>query len=298
MNQLQRAIFKSPYARLARLDKPVGTYLLMWPGYWSIALASTTALPDPILLAKFGVGALVMRSAGCTINDILDRKFDAKVERTKTRPLAAGEVSVRNAVVFLAAQMTTGLGILLTLEPFAIYWGAASVIPVCLYPLAKRYLNWPQMVLGLTFNWGAILGWAAVRNSIDWQVVLPLYAGCAAWTLAYDTIYAHQDKLDDKALGLKSSALTVGDEATSTFLTCTYAFSAACILGAGYKYSAIYGGFDPRVFSLGVAGMVLNLGYQVSTLNINDPVNLAHRFRMNHWVGPSLFAGIIAAKLL
>jgi 4-hydroxybenzoate polyprenyl transferase len=288
----------SPYARLARVDRPVGTYLLMWPGYWSLALATTSKLPDPILLGKFGVGAFIMRSAGCTINDILDRKFDAKVERTKTRPLASGEITLPKAIAFLGAQLTAGLFILLTLEPYAIYWGAVSVVPVCLYPLAKRVFDWPQLVLGFTFNWGAILGWAAARGSIDWDIVLPLYLGSAAWTLGYDTIYAHQDKHDDKLLGLHSSALTVGDEATKIFLTCTYAFSLACLTGAGLKYANTYGGMDPRIFQLGMTGVGLNLAYQVHTLKVDDSKDLGLKFKMNHWAGPSMFAGIVIGKIL
>jgi 4-hydroxybenzoate polyprenyltransferase len=293
-----RRVLASPYARLARLDKPVGTYLLMWPGYWSIALASSTAIPDPTLLAKFGVGALVMRSAGCTINDILDRKFDAQVARTKTRPLASGEVSLKHAIGFLGAQLSVGLGILLTLPEYAIYWGAISIVPVCLYPLAKRVFDWPQVVLGLTFNWGAILGWAAYHSAIDWEVIMPLYVGCAAWTLGYDTIYAHQDKADDKNLGLHSSALTVGDDATRIFLACMYTFSTTCIFGAGAKYSAIYGGFDMNAFSLGVAVMAGNLGYQVYDLKLDNPDDLGNKFRINHWIGPTLFSAIIMSKLM
>jgi 4-hydroxybenzoate polyprenyltransferase len=269
----------------------------MWPGFWSIALASTSALPDPVLLAKFGVGAFVMRSAGCTINDILDRRYDSKVERTKGRPLAANQVSVRKALAFFGLQLSAGFGVLLTLQPYAIAWGAVSVVPVCFYPLAKRVFEWPQLILGLTFNWGAIVGWAAVHGSIDWNVVLPLYLGSAAWTFGYDTIYAHQDKQDDLKLGLHSSALTIGDDATTTFLTCVYGFAAASILGAGLKYSQIYGGFDSRIFALGVAGMASNLTYQVATLKLRDSVDLGRKFRMNHWAGPFIFGGIISAKL-
>ena len=288
----------SPYARLARVDKPIGTYLLMWPGLWSIALASPTAIPDPVLLAKFGIGAFVMRSAGCTINDIFDRKIDVQVARTKSRPIAAGEVTVPKAVAFLGAQLSVGLAILLTLPEYAIYLGAASVAPVCLYPLAKRVFDWPQLVLGMTFNWGAMLGWAATHSSIDWNVILPLYIGCASWTLAYDTVYAYQDKVDDKKLGLRSSALTVGDDAAKVFLGSTYAFSAACILGSGIKYGAIYGGFNIPIYSLGVAAMGLNFAYQVTDLKVDDPTDLGNKFYMNHWVGPSLFSAIILAKCL
>lgn len=293
-----RKLLDSPYARLARLDRPVGTYLLMWPGLWSIALASSTNIPDPALLVKFGVGSLVMRSAGCTINDILDRKFDAKVARTRTRPLASGEITLPRAMGFLGAQLSIGLGILLTLPEYAIYWGAASVVPVCLYPLAKRVFDWPQLVLGLTFNWGAILGWAAYHSAIDWDVIAPLYIGCASWTLGYDTIYAHQDKIDDKKLGLRSSALTIGDDATKIFLAGTYTFTTACIYGAAVKYNSIYGGLNLNTFSIGTALMAANLAYQVIALKLDDPEDLGNKFRINHWIGPILFSTIILSKSL
>lgn len=291
-------IAHSPYGRLARLDRPVGTYLLIWPGYFSLALASSGSLPDPVLLAKFGIGAFVMRSAGCTINDIWDREYDKQVARTKTRPLASGDVTLPGAVAFLGAQLSVGLGILLSLNPETIAWGAVSVIPVCLYPLAKRFVSFPQMVLGLTFNWGAMLGWLADQGSIDWNIILPLYLGCATWTLGYDTIYAHQDKHDDKRIGLKSSALTIGDDMTKLFLSGTYLYSVSCIAGAGFKYAEVYGHFDPWVYSIGVGGMAVNLAYQVAFLNINHTENTAWMFRVNHLAGPCVFGGIVLGKLL
>ena len=180
-----------PYARLARMDKPIGTFLLLWPCWWSTALAANAhSLPDSKLLGLFGVGAFVMRGAGCTINDMWDSEFDKRVSRTRTRPLASGELTHVQALAFLGIQLTAGLGVLLSL-PHTLYCfqlGAASLPLVAVYPLMKRYTNWPQLVLGMTFNWGAFMGWAATYGSLDWTVVGPLYASGVAWTLVYDTL--------------------------------------------------------------------------------------------------------------
>ena len=223
-----------PYARLARLDRPIGTWLLLFPCWWSIALAS----PDPLspgtvwLFALFGVGALVMRGAGCTYNDICDREFDGRVARTRDRPLPSGEVSMGAARVFLAAQLALGLAILLSLDGFAILLGVASLVLVFTYPLMKRVTFWPQFVLGLTFNWGALLGWAAVRGRLDWASAL-LYAGGIFWTLGYDTIYAHQDRRDDAGAGVKSSARALGP-GSKPWLTAFYAAAIGLFAAAGY----------------------------------------------------------------
>mmetsp|Transcript_13026 Transcript_13026/g.21340 ORF Transcript_13026/g.21340 Transcript_13026/m.21340 type:complete len:354 (+) Transcript_13026:861-1922(+) len=206
------------YLKLVRIDRPIGVWLLMLPGWWSIALASPPGhLPDLKLLATFGVGALVMRSAGCTINDMWDRDLDAKVARTASRPIASGKISRREALYFLAVQLSTGLAILLSLNLYSIVFGAASLLLVVAYPLMKRLTYWPQLFLGLTFNWGALLGWPAVMGSSEWIITLPLYAAGVSWTLIYDTIYAHQDKIDDALVGIKSTALRFGS-ATDVWL--------------------------------------------------------------------------------
>lgn len=198
-----------PYMHLARADKPIGTFLLYWPCCWSIAMAAPVGqLPDLPLLATFGLGSLIMRSAGCTINDMWDRDFDGKVARTKTRPLAAGLLTQRQALGFLGAELTAGLAVLLTLNDFAIVLGAASMPLVIAYPLMKRFTHWPQLILGLTFNWGALLGWAAVHGSCDWSVVLPLYSSGVCWTIVYDTIYAHQDTKVSAAVSFTPLLLT------------------------------------------------------------------------------------------
>ena len=195
------------------------------------AAAPPGALPDLKLLALFGAGSIVMRGAGCTINDILDRDVDGAVERTKTRPLAANELSVQEATAFLALQLTCGLGVLTQLDLSSIALGACSVPLVLTYPLAKRFFAMPQLVLGLTFNWGALLGYsAATGGTVDYGVCLPLYGGCVAWTLLYDTLYAHQDKKDDSKLKLRSSALTIGDQNTPMFLR---ACGVATVCGIG-----------------------------------------------------------------
>ncbi|XP_067846143.1 4-hydroxybenzoate polyprenyltransferase, mitochondrial isoform X2 [Heptranchias perlo] len=197
-----------PYLKLMRLDKPIGTWLLYLPCTWSIGLAAEPGcLPDLSMLALFGTGAILMRGAGCTINDMWDKDIDSKVARTGNRPIAAGEISRFQALVFLGGQLSLALSVLLCLNYYSIALGAASLGLVVTYPLMKRLTYWPQLILGLTFNWGALLGWSAVKGSCDWSICLPLYISGIMWTLIYDTIYAHQDKTDDVLVGVKSTAL-------------------------------------------------------------------------------------------
>jgi len=215
-----------PYAHLARLDKPIGTWLLAWPCMWSIALAAPPGnLPDVKMLSLFGLGALLLRGSGCTVNDLLDRDIDQKVQRTKLRPIACGALTPFQGLCFLGFQLLLGLGVLLQLNNFSRILGASSLLLVASYPLMKRFTFWPQAYLGLTFNWGALLGWAAIKGNLDLTVVLPLYASGICWTLVYDTIYAHQDKEDDLKVGIKSTALRFGDQ-TQIWLS---GFGVACI---------------------------------------------------------------------
>ena len=282
---------------LARVDAPAGTLLLYWPGTWSIALAAPPgAVPDIKLLALFGVGAVIMRGAGCTINDILDRDIDGAVARTKTRPLAAKELSVPEATAFLAAQLTAGLGILTQLDLDSIVLGACSVPLVLTYPLAKRYFPMPQLVLGLTFNWGALLGYsAATGGSVDYGVCVPLYAGCVAWTLLYDTLYAHQDKRDDAKIQLQSSALTLGDRHTPTFLR---ACGLATVAGLGVSgYAAGLDDVSAWPFYASLAAFSSYLAWQVETADLADPANLGYRFKSNGFAAPVVLMGIAAATL-
>ncbi|KAG6713641.1 hypothetical protein I3842_05G163500 [Carya illinoinensis] len=215
-----------PYARLARLDKPIGTWLLAWPCMWSITLATSPGqLPDFKMLTLFGCGALLLRGAGCTINDLLDRDIDIMVERTKLRPIASGLLSPFQGLCFLGFQLLLGLEILLQLDNYSRILGASSLLLVFSYPLMKRFTFWPQAYLGLTFNWGALLGWAAIKGSLEPAIVFPLYISGVFWTLVYDTIYAHQDKEDDLKVGVKSTALRFGD-LTKEWIT---GFGIACI---------------------------------------------------------------------
>jgi len=281
-----------PYLKLMRIDRPIGTWLLLWPCWWSIALAGPAgALPDAHLMALFGAGAFVMRGAGCTINDMWDREFDAKVARTRTRPLASGAISMPAATAFLGAQLGVGLSVLLQLNHFAIALGASSLVLVAAYPLMKRITYWPQAVLGLTFNWGALLGWAAVHGSCDWGVVLPLYGGGVCWTIVYDTWYAHQDKGDDAKLGLKSTALLFA-ERTKPVLA---AFSAAALGALGL--AGVQAGLDWPFYAALLAGGG-HLAWQVGTADLDDPQNLATRFKANNLFGLAVLSGIVASKLV
>lgn len=224
--QVKQAI--SPYIRLMRMDRPIGTYLLFWPCAWSIALsASAGSWPDFHMLGLFATGALIMRGAGCTINDLWDRDIDKQVERTRNRPLACGEITQMDAIVFLSAQLSLGLLVLVQLNWESILLGASSLGLVVTYPLMKRVTYWPQLVLGMAFNWGALLGWCATQGVVNWSACLPLYLSGICWTIVYDTIYAHQDKKDDIQIGVKSTALRFGDN-TKLWLS---GFTAAMLTG-------------------------------------------------------------------
>lgn len=280
-----------PYAKLVRLDRPAGVYLLAWPCFWSIALAAPAgALPDPTLLGLFGVGSFLLRGAGCTINDLWDRDIDKLVARTRNRPIASGAVSPTRAVAFLGAQLTLGLGVLLQLNEFSVALGAASLPLVAAYPLMKRVTNWPQAFLGLTFNWGALLGWAAAHGSLDLPATLPLYASGVCWTLLYDTVYAHQDKGDDVKVGVKSTALHFGDD-TKGYLGTFGGLSIAGLCGAG----AATGLGWP--FYAGAAAAASHLAWQTATVDLDDPEDCAAKFRSNNAYGAMVFAAIVAGKL-
>src|SRR5258707_12354934 len=239
-----------PYIRLARLDRPIGTWLLLFPGWWAIALAAP-GWPDWRLMAMFGVGAVVMRGAGCTLNDIIDRDFDASLARPRTRLLASGAVSLRQVFAFLGLQLALGAAVLLSLDRLAIALGLAVLLLIATYPLMKRVTYWPQFFLGLNFNWGALMGWAAATGSLGVAAFL-LYVGGIAWTLGYDTIYAHQDKEDDALIGVKSSALALGRR-TRPCLFLFYAAAAGLWGAAGW---ALWLGWP---FRARVAGVPLSL---------------------------------------
>lgn len=277
-----------PYLRLARADRPTGFWLLALPCFWSVALASRSIgadYPDPWLLVLFAIGAVVMRAAGCTYNDIVDKDIDAQVARTQTRPLPSGQVSERAATVFMLVLCLIGFAVLLSFNAATIWLGLAVIPIVALYPVVKRYSYWPQAVLGLAFNWGALLGYTAVLGRLEWAAAV-LYAGAIAWTIGYDTIYAHQDREDDALLGLKSTALKFG-RATKVWLAGFYALAWLGITIAGLLAGA------EIVFLLGMGAAGAHLFWQVATLNIDDPENCLRRFRSNRDFGLIVFAAIV-----
>jgi 4-hydroxybenzoate polyprenyltransferase len=240
------------------------------------------------MMALFGTGALIMRGAGCTINDLWDRDIDDKVERTKIRPIAAGVITPKQAIGFLGLQLTAGLGILVQLNTYSILLGASSLALVVTYPLMKRVTYWPQVVLGLAFNWGALLGWSSMTGSLDLSVAGPLYLGGVCWTLVYDTIYAHQDKRDDVKVGVKSTALRFGEN-TNKWLG---AFSCGFV---GLTALAGVNNGQTGLFSLiSVSGTALHLAWQLRNVNYNDPADCWAKFKSNTWAGAILWSGIVA----
>ncbi|MEO8667947.1 MAG: 4-hydroxybenzoate octaprenyltransferase [Bauldia sp.] len=282
-----------PYARLARLDRPIGWWLLLWPCWWSSALAAGAAArlwPDPWHLLLFLVGAIAMRGAGCTYNDIVDRDIDDKVARTRSRPIPSGQVSVASARLFLAIQALIGLIVLLQFNRFTIVLGIASIATIVFYPFLKRVTDWPQVGLGLSFSWGALMGWAALFGRLDWAPVL-LYAGAVLWTIGYDTIYAHQDREDDALVGVRSTARLFGPR-TRPFLALFYC--AATILVAGALFTAGAG----WIAWLGLAIGAAQLAWQVATLNIDDPERCLKLFKSNRDYGWILFLALVADAAL
>ncbi|XP_037449163.1 4-hydroxybenzoate polyprenyltransferase, mitochondrial isoform X2 [Triticum dicoccoides] len=308
---------------LARLDKPIGTWLLAWPCMWSITIAAMPGeLPDLKMLALFGCGAVLLRGAGCTVNDLLDRDIDNKVERTKSRPFASGALTPSQGVAFLGGQLLLGLGILLQLNNFSRVLGASSLLLVFSYPLMKRFTFWPQAYLGLTFNWGALLGWAAIRGSLDPAVILPLYTAGICWTLVYDTIYAHQvfywwhsfisklcksnssglswflmiisvtcqDKEDDLKVGVKSTALRFGDS-TKQWISAFGAASIGSLALSGYNAELAW-----PYYPLLTAGAA-HLAWQISTVDLSDRADCNRKFVSNKWFGALVSSGILLGRL-
>ena len=276
-----------PYLRLARLDRPIGSWLLLMPCWWSVGLAAVRAREGINLwyLVLFLVGAFVMRGAGCTWNDIVDRDLDARVERTRSRPIPSGQVTVAAAAAFLALQALVGLAVLLQFNRFTIYVGLASLAVVAVYPFMKRITYWPQIVLGLAFSWGALMGWPATFARLDPPALL-LYAGAISWVIGYDTIYAHQDREDDALIGIKSTALLFRDR-TKPMLALFYALAVALIALAGFGAGA------GLIFALGLLAFALHLAWQIARLDVEDPVNCLAVFKSNRDAGLILFAGLV-----
>jgi 4-hydroxybenzoate polyprenyltransferase len=282
-----------PYLRLARLDRPIGSWLLLLPCWWSAALAAALAHDFsrlPLIIALFFVGAFAMRGAGCTWNDITDRDLDAKVERTRSRPIPAGQVGVRQALVFLAAQALIGLAVLLQFNRFAVATGIASLAIVAVYPFMKRITWWPQVVLGLAFSWGALMGFAVVLGWIG-APALFLYAGSIAWVIGYDTIYAHQDTEDDALIGVKSTARLFGAR-THRALMVFYSL-AVILIGVALSISGV--GFPAW---LGLAAFAAHLFWQIVRLKIDDPALCLRLFKSNRDAGLLLFAGLLVDALM
>ncbi|HWM46533.1 MAG TPA: 4-hydroxybenzoate octaprenyltransferase [Xanthobacteraceae bacterium] len=285
-------LWARPYLRLARMDRPIGSWLLLMPCWWSTALANVAArdpTPNVWHLALFFVGAFAMRGAGCTWNDIVDRDIDAQVERTRSRPLPSGQVSVAQAAAFLVLQALVGLIVLLQFNPFAVANGIASLAVVAIYPFMKRITYWPQIVLGLAFSWGALMGWAGRFGALDWPALL-LFAGSIAWVIGYDTIYAHQDREDDALVGVKSTALLFGAR-TKPMLALFYGLAVLLIGAAG-----ALAGAGP-VFALGLAAFAAHLAWQVWRLDIDDPDLCLRLFKSDRDAGLILFAGLVLDAL-
>lgn len=294
---LPRSIW--PYAQLARWDRPIGWQLLLWPCWWSAALSASayprpgdpllSLLPAPWYLVLFLIGAIAMRGAGCTYNDIVDQDIDNKVERTRSRPLPAGKTTRRRAWVFLVVQALAGLAVLIQLNGFAILLGICSLVVIAIYPFMKRVTNWPQLVLGLAFSWGALMGWAAEFGDLDGPAVM-LYIGSILWVIGYDTIYAHQDKEDDAIVGVRSTARLFGDN-TKSWLAGLYGGALICFAVAFASAQA------PVVALAGLIAAGAHLARQIAVLDIDNPDQCLRLFRSNNQVGWLIFIGLIAGAI-
>jgi 4-hydroxybenzoate polyprenyltransferase len=282
-----------PYFRLARLDRPIGFWLLLLPCWWSVGLADVTLnqpYPNPWLLTLFALGAVAMRAAGCAYNDYIDRDYDAKLARTASRPIPAGQVTPAEALAFAAVCALVGALVLVQFNAFTIKLGVASLLLVALYPFMKRFTHWPQLILGLAFNWGALVGWTAVMGSLGLPALL-LYAGSVMWTIGYDTIYAHQDREDDELLGLRSTAIRFGEN-TMSWVGGFYAGAIVLWLGAGFLAGT------HLIFFMAIVMASLQMAWQVTTLDTKDPANCLRRFRSNRDVGLVIFLGLAADMML
>ena len=276
-----------PYLRLARLDRPIGSWLLLMPCWWSAGLAGMAdgALPSVAHIVLFFIGAFAMRGAGCTWNDLVDRDLDGKVERTRSRPIPSGQVTATQAAIFMIAQALVGLAVLLQFNLYTIMTGLASLLVVAIYPFMKRVTYWPQIFLGLAFSWGALMGWPAASGQLD-AAAFVLYAGSIAWVIGYDTIYAHQDREDDMMIGIKSTALLFGRN-TPAMLTVFYTISVVLIGIAGLMAGGSW------IFMLGLLGFAVHLSWQVVTIDIDDPAHCLKLFRANRDAGLILFLAML-----
>jgi 4-hydroxybenzoate polyprenyltransferase len=286
-----------PFLRLSRADRPIGTWLLLIPCWWGLALAVAASgaprLFDLWIALGCGIGAILMRGAGCTWNDFTDRDFDGAVARTRSRPLPSGAVTPKGAIAWMIARRSRPSRSCSPSRPTPSRLGVASLAIVCVYPFAKRFTWWPQVFLGLAFNWGALLAWAAHAESLG-PAPLLLYAAGIAWTLFYDTIYAHQDKEDDALIGVKSTARLFGRHThrwLAGFLAAAALFAAAAVL------AAVPAGLGRALALAGVAGFALHLAWQLRALDTDDPTRCLALFRSNRDAGLVLAAGLALAAL-
>lgn len=286
-----------PYLRLSRADRPIGTWLLLIPCWWGLALAALATAPRPHdlwIALGCAVGAWLMRGAGCTWNDVSDRHYDAAVARTRSRPIPSGQVSPRAALLWMVAQSLLAFGILVTFHPLAIALGVASLALVAVYPFAKRFTWWPQVFLGLAFNWGALLAWAAHAGALAWAPVA-LYAAGIAWTLFYDTIYAHQDAEDDALIGVRSTARLFG-AASRRWL---WGFAAATVALLALAVALVAPGpLALALALLGPLGMGWHLLRQLRGLDLQDPAACLAAFRSNRDAGLIPVAALLLALLV
>ena len=281
-----------PWLRLGRYDRPIGSWLLLMPCWWSAALAANAVNDSRRLalhLALFFVGAFVMRGAGSTWNDVLDRDIDAKVERTRMRPVASGQIAVGPALAFAVLQSLVGLAVLLQFNRFTVGLGIASLVPVAVYPLAKRVTWLPQVVLATAFSWGALVGWAGLFGTLSWPPLL-LYAGACCWVVGYDTIYGHQDQRDDAVIGVRSTSRLFGSRSRHV-VGLIYAGS-VLIIGA-----ALIGAEGSIASAIGLAGFAAHLAWQIGRMEPDSPTICLHLFRSNRDAGLILFAGILIDAL-
>lgn len=288
-----------PYAQLARWDRPIGWWLLLWPCWWSAALAAsagakpgaqlTDVMPSLWHLALFLVGAVAMRGAGCTYNDLVDRDIDDQVERTRSRPLPSGQVSPKQVIVFIFVQAFTGLVVLLQFNWFAVVLGTASLLVVAIYPFMKRITDWPQLVLGLAFSWGALMGWAAHFGRLELAPLL-LYSGSILWVIGYDTIYAHQDKEDDALVGVRSTARLFGDN-TKIWLIGLYG-TALLFFGTAFALAEV-----PLPALAGLLAAGSHMIRQIRSLDIDDPDQCLKLFQSNSTVGWLIFLGLLGGGI-
>ena len=284
--------FLRPYLRLARLDRPIGSWLLLIPCWWSVGLTGirTDHFPSLWHIVLFLIGAFAMRGAGCTWNDLVDRDLDGLVERTRSRPIPSGQVTVAEATAFMMLQALIGFLVLIQFNRYTVITGICSLLVVAIYPFMKRITYWPQIVLGLAFSYGALMGWPAAFGRLDWPALV-LYAGSICWVIGYDTIYAHQDREDDLLIGIKSTALLFGEETRPMLAK----FYAAAVVLIGFAGLMVGGRF---IFVLGLIGFAAHLAWQVTQLDINDSARCLKLFKSNRDAGLILFGAMLLEVLV